>query len=211
LFRGARRLLQSHRGYDRGARILAHSLARAMRAPVVVAMTSRLLVDLNRSPGHRQQFSAFTRRLPAAERAVLVDRHYRPHRARVEVLVDRLASRGHRVIHIAAHSFTPVLGRDVRRADVGLLYDPTRRGEVELCARWKAALHGLDPMLRIRRNYPYAGKADGLTSHLRARHACGAYVGIELEVNQRIVIAGGRRWSGLRAALAASLQTASRA
>ena len=37
----------------------------------------------------------------------------------------------------------------------------------------------------MRRNYPYAGKGDGLTSYLRRRFPPGAYVGIELEVNQR--------------------------
>ena len=53
--------------------------------------------------------------------------------------------------------------------------------------------------LRVRRNYPYAGKGDGLTSYLRRRFPPGAYVGIELEVNQSIVFAAGRRWTALRA------------
>ena len=106
-------------------------------------------------------------------------------------------SRGRRVIHISSHSFTPVLDGEVRRADVGLLYDPRRRGEVELCARWKAALCAIAPALAVRRNYPYAGKGDGLTSYLRTRFPPGAYVGIELEVNQAIVFAAGRPWTAL--------------
>jgi predicted N-formylglutamate amidohydrolase len=96
----------------------------------------------------------------------------------------------------------------VRNADVGLLYDPGRRGEVELCARWQAALAGFAPELRVRRNYPYAGKGDGLTLYLRRHFAPGTYVGIELEVNQGIVIAGGRRWTRLRRVLIDSLHTA---
>jgi len=55
----------------------------------------------------------------------------------------------------------------------------------------------LAPELRVRRNYPYAGKGDGLTSHLRLHFPPRAYVGIELEVNQSIVLAGGRRWTAL--------------
>ena len=117
-------------------------------------------------------------------------------------------SRGRRVIHVSSHSFTPVLDGKVRRADVGLLYDPGRRGEAELCARWKASLAAFAPELRVRRNYPYAGKGDGLTSHLRLRFAQSAYVGIELEVNQRIVFAAGRRWTALRRVLIDSLRTA---
>jgi predicted N-formylglutamate amidohydrolase len=112
------------------------------------------------------------------------------------------------VIHISSHSFTPVLNGAVRRADVGLLYHPGRRGEAALCARWKTALSLLDPALRVRRNYPYAGKADGLTSHLRKRFPPSAYVGIELEVNQRIVGAAGPRWTRLRRGRIDSLRTA---
>jgi hypothetical protein len=60
----------------------------------------------------------------------------------------------------------------------------------------------------VRRNYPYAGKGDGLTSHLRRRFRNGVYVGIELEVNQEIVLAAGRRWAQLRGALIESLRRA---
>src|SRR3954454_18838003 len=63
------------------------------------------------------------------------------------------------------------------------------------------------PELRVRRNYPYAGKGDGLTSHLRVRFAQCDYVGIELEVNQGIVFAAGRRWMALRRMLIDSLRT----
>ena len=60
----------------------------------------------------------------------------------------------------------------------------------------------------MRRNYPYAGRGDGLTSRLRRRFPRGAYVGIELEVNQGIVFAAGRRWTALRRLLIDSLRNA---
>jgi len=112
------------------------------------------------------------------------------------------------VIHIAAHSFTPVLDGVARTADVGLLYDPARAGEVHLCARWQAALAALAPQLRTRRNYPYRGKSDGLCSWLRRRFDERAYVGIELEVNQKHVFRGGASWQALRDGLTAALQAA---
>jgi predicted N-formylglutamate amidohydrolase len=210
LFRGQDALLATHRGYDAGALIMARDLAAALRAPLVRSTISRLVVDLNRSLGHPQLFSAATRGAPAAVREGMVDRHYRPYRAEVESLVRQAVTRRCRVIHISSHSFTPVLDGKVRRADVGLLYDPARRGEVMLCDRWKAELATAVPELKVRRNYPYAGKGDGLTSYLRRQFSPGAYVGIELEVNQRIVFNAGRRWTALRGVLIETLRTALR-
>jgi predicted N-formylglutamate amidohydrolase len=209
LFQGHRAVLDSHRGYDSGALAMARALARAFGAPLVSSTVSRLLVDLNRSLGHPQLFSAATRGTSATFRAQLVARHYQPYRAQVERLVGQSVSRGRRVIHISSHSFTPEFNGRVRNADVGLLYDPDRRREAALCARWQATLAAIAPDLRVRRNYPYAGKGDGLASYLRHRFPRGAsYVGIELEINQRIVRAGGRRWAALRGALIDSLRAA---
>ena len=187
---------------------MARALARAFGAPLVTSTISRLLIDLNRSIGHPQLLSAATRGAPAKLRAKIVEQHYRPYRAQVERLVRQSVSRGRRVIHISSHSFTPELDGKVRRADVGLLYHPGRHGEAELCARWKASLAAFAPELRVRRNYPYAGKGDGLTSHLRLHFPPSAYCGIELEVNQRIVLAADRRWTALRRVLIDSLRTA---
>lgn len=169
---------------------------------------SRLLIDLNRSMGHPQLYSVATRGVPANIQARIVSEYYQPYRVRVERLVRQAVSHGRRVIHISSHSFTPVFNGKMRNADVGLLYNPSQQGEFDLCARWKAALVARAPELRVRRNYPYAGKGDGLTSHLRSRFAQNAYIGIELEVNQRIVFDAGRRWTVLRRVLIESLRTA---
>ena len=62
------------------------------------------------------------------------------------------------------------------------------------------------PDLRLRRNYPYIGKSDGLTFPARAAaYPDERYVGIELEVNQQFVQAGGRRGQGCAAALIETL------
>ncbi|WNG83684.1 N-formylglutamate amidohydrolase [Mycobacterium sp. ITM-2016-00316] len=198
-------LLDTHRGWDPGALVMAEALAAACRAPLVSSTTSRLLIDLNRSLGHRHVFSPITRAAPAAVRDQIVEEHYRPYRDEVESRVAQMVSSGQRVIHLSSHSFTPELDGVVRRTDVGLLYDPRRPGEVETGMRWQRSLAAVAPQLRVRRNYPYAGKADGLTSHLRKRFAPGDYVGIELEINQRIVLAAGRAFSELRRALIDSL------
>ena len=168
-FAEQRPLLDSHRGYDPGALAMARALATALDAALVTSTVSRLLVDLNRSLGHRHLFSPATRAAPAPLRAQIVDRHYLPHRAEVDATRPRDGPRGWRVIHVASHSFTPVLDGVVRRPTSGLLYDPRRRPRSRRCARaGRPASPRVEPALRVRRNYPYAGKDDGLTAHLRA-------------------------------------------
>jgi predicted N-formylglutamate amidohydrolase len=208
LFRTHRDLLPTHRGYDPGALVVARELAEAFGAPLVTSTVSRLLVDLNRSIGHPQLFSKATRTASAATRTRILEEHYRPYRAEVEQSVRRALARGRHVVHVSSHSFTPILDGHVRTADVGLLYDPRRAGEARLCALWKKSLATIAPGLRIRRNYPYAGKGDGLTSYLRKAFPPRDYVGVELEINQAIVFAAGRPWTALRRELVASLRAA---
>ena len=201
-------MLASHRGYDAGALRMATALATALDAPLVTSTVSRLVVDLNRSVGHRHHFSAFTRTLAKAERAAIVAAHYRPYRDQVEDRVGTIVARGRRTVHISAHSFTPVLDGQARTCDIGLLYDPARRGEAVLANRWKAAFAEREPRLRVRRNYPYAGKGDGLTRSLRQRFPAARYVGIELEINQAFVRDNGRAWRDMRACVASTLLVA---
>lgn len=207
LFKGHEALLATHRGWDPGALELAQQLATACGAPLFAATTTRLLIDLNRSIGHRQLHSEATRGLPLAERRAIAAQYYRPHRDAVETEVARLVAAGRRVVHIASHSFTPELGGVVRQADVAWLYDPRRAGECALAARWLTALKQRQADLKLRRNYPYEGKGDGLTALLRKRYPDAAYVGMELEVNQRFAAAGGPAWTALRANVVAALRS----
>jgi predicted N-formylglutamate amidohydrolase len=206
LFAGFEAVLETHRGYDPGALLMARELARVLGAKRVTATISRLLLDLNRSAGHPKHFSEVTRGLPAATRALLVEQHYLPYRQRVDSLVGDAIRQGQCVVHLSSHSFTPELNGEVRRAEIGLLYDPAREREASFCARWQAEIRAQTPALRVRRNYPYLGKGDGLTSSLRRRYPAPSYLGIELEINQAIVFAGGESWQSLRRLLIESLQ-----
>ncbi|MNC89676.1 hypothetical protein D3C83_56490 [compost metagenome] len=47
--------------------------------------------------------------------------------------------------------------------------------------------------MRVRRNYPYRGIADGLPTWLRRRYPNARYGGVELEVNQSVLTAGTRK------------------
>lgn len=207
LFAGLAELLDSHRGWDAGALELGRELADAFAAPLHAATTTRLLVDLNRSIGHRTLFSEVTRSLPPERRQDIVARYYRPHRQAVEADIARFIAAGSQVIHVASHSFTPTLDDVPRHADVAWLYDPSRPGEVDFARAWMRNLARLAPELRLRRNYPYRGRDDGLTKVLRERHPDPAYVGIELEVNQRFIEQGGAAWQRLKTLLVDSLRS----
>ena len=204
-FAGAGGLLRSHRGYDVGALAMARTMASALRADLFFANVSRLLVELNRSTTHRSLFSARMLRAPQSTRGEVLERFYVPYRTNVERVIARAVQRGALVVHISAHSFTPVMNGERRNADVGLLYDPTRPLEVALCRRWQHALRSRAPQLTVRRNYPYRGYADGFTTYLRGRFPWDRYVGIELEVNQRFPRASPIRWAAIRKTIAAAL------
>ncbi len=208
LFHIHRSLLDTHRGFDAGALVMARALAKAFGAPLLAATVSRLLVDLNRSVGHPRLHFEAIRRLPAPVRQRILARHYQPYRVRAEDLVRQAIAERGRVIHVSSHSFTPTLHGKLRKADIGLLYDPARPEEAALCRRWKAALATCAPDLTVRRNYPYSGKDDGLTSWLRKRLPPGAYLGVELELNQRHAARAGRHWAALREVIVASLHRA---
>lgn len=187
LFAGSREVLESHRGWDAGAEPLARALAAALGTEPLLHRTTRLLVDTNRSAAHRACFSGLSRRLPEKERRRLLERVHAPHRRRVRDAVGAEIARHGACVHIGVHTFTPRLDGVERRAEIGLLYDPARVWERELCARWRALLASRAEGWRIRRNYPYRGVADGLTTTLRRSFPPDAYAGIELEVSQSLL------------------------
>jgi predicted N-formylglutamate amidohydrolase len=207
LFRGHRKLLDSHRGYDPGALDLARTCARRLKVPLHFATITRLLVELNRSANHPRQFSIATESLSAAERQALLEKHYYPYRQRVEAEVEKAIKRAERVIHVSFHTFTPQLDGVVRRADVGLLYDPSRAAEPSFCVHFKQLLSARRPDLTIRKNYPYLGKSDGFTTALRKKWDGTVYLGIELEVNQRWALGDRGAWRHLQREVAESLSS----
>ncbi|GAB3549581.1 N-formylglutamate amidohydrolase [Noviherbaspirillum agri] len=200
-FRGREAFLRTHRGYDVGALRVARELAAALSAPLVASTISRLLIELNRSPSHPKLYSEATRDAPNDIKQEIFKRYYQPYRTKVETQITQAVACGARVVHISCHSFTPELNGEVRNADIGLLYDPSRLSEASLCRRWQTALKVYARTLKTRMNYPYTGISDGFTVYLRRRFPPHAYLGIELEVNQKHVLARGDHWRQVRNAI----------
>ena len=188
LFQDHQELLHSHRGWDPGALELARTIARTTGAPLYTTTVSRLLVEMNRSRGNPALFSAQSWALDDASREELALDFHDGYWNRVAAEVDALLTRGQTVVHLAVHTFTPELDGEVRQTEIGLLYDPVRMGETELCLRWEELLHTARPDLRITHNYPYSGTADGVVTALRADRLDRQYVGVEIEVNQAFAL-----------------------
>jgi predicted N-formylglutamate amidohydrolase len=187
LFAACQSQLESHRGYDPGALPLARFLAKGLRASLLAAKTTRLLVDLNRSCQSWELFSAVSRQLsPEQQRKLLAD-YYQPYRTEVESRVRKRLALGRQVIHLSVHTFTPFFDGQPRQTDIGLLYDPARAAEGCFCHLWGELLKPLLNRLRIAYNDPYRGIEDGLTRSLRERFGPQDYLGIELEVSQGLL------------------------
>ncbi len=183
LFADAQEALNSHRGLDLGALDLFLHLSRLASFSQSYTI-SRLLIEINRSPGHPKLFSEFTTDLSDKEKMELIESFYFPYRYEVEKNISEFIAKGEEVLHFSVHSFTPVWKGESRNADIGMLYDPSKAREKKFCKNLKKQLLLQSPSLKIRYNYPYLGIADGFTTYLRNEFP-KKYSGIELEVNQK--------------------------
>ncbi|GAB3202090.1 putative N-formylglutamate amidohydrolase [Pontibacter aydingkolensis] len=209
LFQGNQDVLRSHAGYDIGALELYNELE-PLADISFYSETSRLLVELNRSLHHKKLFSEYTQNLANSDKNFILKNYYYPYRDKVEQLVQDFVMAGRQVLHIAVHSFTPVLNGEERHADIGLLYDPKRKGEQQFCREWRQAITNQNPNLLVRNNYPYLGISDGFPTYLRKRFKEKEYLGIELEVNQKFPKGNAQDWNALKIVLKESLAIALR-
>lgn len=200
-------ILQSHRGYDIGARAIYKTLVKLEKPDYYCEnIYSRLFVDLNRSITNDEVFSEFYKNLEVegdskktellkkkAKREAI--KYWTEYRRRLEVFIaDALTLRNNyiddsfpKIVHIAIHSFTPELNGQVRDADIGVLFDPDRPLESKIAKVIKNEVKKLNSNLNVRFNYPYHGKSDGITTDLRQKFG-PEYAGIEIEFNQKLLL-----------------------
>ena len=173
---------------DRPARYAARRLAHRLSAPLIENPMSLALVDVSRSSTHRSLYSSLTRRWPEFAKRWLLDEIHTPYRQRIRSQISQQLMRSGYLIHISIRSFDPRAEGKMRRADAGLLYDPARQDEVDLCLDWIDEMYDELPMLRVRRNYPRRGTTDSMTKRMRREFREHDYVGVELQLN--------RAWAG---------------
>jgi predicted N-formylglutamate amidohydrolase len=198
---------QSHIAWDEGSKALAREIARQLSAPLVEGAASRLVIDLNRSLHHRRVIPAVAFGVPvpgneslsAAERTRRIELYYEPFRSTALTEISKGVKSTGRCVHISVHTFTPQLNGVVRPLDVAVLYDPLRKREAELGERLAESMSAAG--LRVRRNFPFRGAADGHTTGLRRKFPDKAYAGVEIEVNQSLL----GEWQWTVAAVSAEL------
>src|SRR5690606_28738918 len=152
--------------------------------PVFGCHVTRLLIEANRSLHSEQLFSEFTRPLTDNVKETLIQKYFLPYRHTVEAHIQTIQEP---VLHLSVHSFTPELYGEVRQVDIGLLFDPERKQETEVCMALEVSLKKILPGFVVKFNEPYKGTDDGFTTHLRTLYDDERYRGIEIELNQKYV------------------------
>ena len=189
--------LATHLGYDIGALEMAKKIVRKLKCPFVFETISRLLVEQNRSRYRKEVFSEFCSNLTIVEKERLLETIYDSYHDRIYKHLSTANIKKNFVYHFSIHSFTPVLFNRERNADLGLLYDPSRKIEKRTAALIAEKLTGTNTGLRVRMNYPYRGASDGFTTTLRKQYREDEYCGIEIELNQKHFIGKTEIWDSL--------------
>lgn len=182
-FKNSHNILHSHRGFDLGA-LDVFNTVKTLAEYSHYSITSRLIIELNRSLHHKNLFSEFTKELTESNRDTIIKKYYLPYRNAIEKEIRSLINKNETVLHLSVHSFTPIFNAKERTCDIGILYDSSIQTEKLWAAQLKHHLKAENSNLNIRYNYPYLGKADGFTTYLRQQFS-NNYLGIELEINQK--------------------------
>ncbi len=170
---------------DSAALYVARRMAAKLSVPLEFYEYSLEAIDVTRSLRHPKLFSQRTRRFSAAKKQSLIDQYYEPYRHTIRNRLSRMCRQYTYTLHVSVRTFDALDGNGKhRRADVGLLYDPSVRDEADLCADWAEELYFEAEMLRVRRNYPRRGTIDSLTKSMRTHFAGQSYLGVEILLNR---------------------------
>jgi predicted N-formylglutamate amidohydrolase len=185
-FLGAEDVLQSHRGWDKGALEIAKYISRRANSKLTSNSVSRLLIECNRTLGHQDLFSEFSQKIPKEIQNNLIQEYYLPYRSQLERKIEQHLHHQHQVIHLSFHSFTPLLNGEIRKTEVGILFDPENKLEQDFANVWKKSIDEKKESWRVKFNYPYKGTDDGLTTYFRSKYKEN-YAGLELEINTKLL------------------------
>jgi predicted N-formylglutamate amidohydrolase len=190
---------ERHIAYDIGVEAVTRHLAALLRAPVLMAGFSRLLIDPNRGEDDptliRQLYDGTiipaNYPLTAEEREKRLDLFYRPYHDAVGAMISSVArASGTIPLIISIHSFTPSMRGRARPWHVGVLWDLDDR-----VARLLIDGLSADPALVVGDNEPYDGALRGDTMF---RHAIvNGFAHALIEIRQDLIAdeAGAAAWA----------------
>jgi len=180
--------LQTHWGWDPGIANTTKQMFEDIPSVAVLSTFSRLVCDPNRTEvdptwirteveGHTLSFNEG---LDEAERKRRFERYHNPyHRAIEQTLEERLLQQPPFFL-LSMHSFTPVLGDEVREMEIGILFDRYEDMAEDLAEE----LTGVG--FRTALNEPYSGFEELIYSVSRHGNAYRVPY-LELEVRQDLI------------------------
>ena len=200
--------LQEHIAWDIGTLEVARAVrnrtgGRLLRAPV-----SRLLIDLNRDPGHPGLIPELSdgvlipgnMELTPEERQRRLDVYFHPYHGLLSSEIDTMLETEAKVSLVSIHSFTPVMNGQARPWHVGILYNQDDR----LAA---PAIDWLrrEPGLIVGDNEPYSGRLLNYTMDRHAEARGIPYLSIEIRQDLISTPEGVKEWSDRLSALLVDL------
>ena len=179
------RWLDTHWGYDIGARQLSLALARLTGSQALLARFSRLLCDTNRHRDHEHLIRpdiegeplSFNAGLDEAEVIRRVELYHEPYHQQINAMLEAADPT---VFLLSVHSFTPIWDDHIRTMDIGVLFDEQSENAHAL----QRGLEGAGFFTAL--NEPYSGRdnlmyaADRHGRQHNIRH-------LELELNQATI------------------------
>ncbi|WP_428101694.1 N-formylglutamate amidohydrolase [Candidatus Rariloculus sp.] len=191
--------LHDHIGWDIGAAGVARRLAQWFDADAVLAVYSRLVVDLNRSLHDAGAFAAISDGilvpgnvgLSIEAKAARARELYHPYHRTIRKLIDAGTSAEHSPIFIGIHSFTPRASGIERPWHIGVLWDKDPRLPLPLMRGLRTASD-----IVVADNEPYSGRhpADFTIDH-HAELLGLAHAGIEIRQDLIRDEIGQERWA----------------
>lgn len=189
---------QKHIAWDIGASLLTRKLAERLDACAVLSNYSRLVIDLNRQPGHPTSIPELSDGIIVPGNSSLSDEDadlrlesiFWPYHHAVTNIMSHLWRHGLAPALVAIHSFTPVMTGQRRPWHIGVLWNHDPRMS--------------DPLLRLLRNHddlcvgdnePYSGQSFGYTMNTHAGSAGLPHVELEIRQDRLMDEAGCERWA----------------
>jgi len=178
--------LQKHISYDLGAKFLTKTLAKKFQTNYILARYSRLFIDLNRDPSHKNLIPQYSdeieiignKNISLEEKKYRIKHFHRSYHEKISnVLSDMDKKFNCKTTLICVHSFTPSLkNKENRPWHIGLLYRKDKRIFHEMYKHLKNI-----KTLNIGKNLPYSGYEDvnyTMTYHGENKHR--PFISIEL-------------------------------
>jgi predicted N-formylglutamate amidohydrolase len=167
--------LNRHIGWDIGTENIGRRISKILDMPAVLAGYSRLVIDLNRDPDHREciiRESDHTQ-IPAnaglsrAARERRLKELYWPYHKQLGKQVDRLVKKGPPPLLLAVHSYTPEMGGVRRHWHIAVLWNKQEK----LAKKLIAEIRKNNPGILVGENEPYSLKNERFKGSTIWRHA----------------------------------------